>query len=156
MTSPNYVMVSGCKQILASMVPRYNVLKSIYTSLRSMRNIFYTWTRPSMQLCMFCLFISKSSLVEIYLSCSNYSSTSSLTWFLCLDSVSEPTDGILWVFTKEFRLFYIHAYEASMFPMNEARCFLFWINIHTLSFSRSTCGFIFLPRLSDVPLYHIF
>ena len=42
-----------------------------------------------------------------------------------------------------------------MFLMNEARCLYLWINIRTLSFSRSVYNFIFFTSVSGATLYRI-
>ena len=135
MISPNCVMVSSYKQTLASMASRYTDLESICVSFLIKRNIVLIWTGKPMNLYIFCLFHSRSSLMDTCLNCSKYSSISYLTWFLHLISVSEPTDSITCGFTKKSRLLYKHAYEAWVLAMNEVSCLLFWMSIWTFAFS---------------------
>ena len=75
-------------------------------------------------------------------------------WCLRLDSVSESTDGILWVLTMISKLLYKRTYEAWIISLNDVSYLLLWINIRTLDFSSSACGFIFFSKLSDASLYH--
>lgn len=121
MTSLIYVMVSGWKQTLASIASWYYDLELVLSSFSTRSNIVLIRTRPPIKFCMFHLFNSKSSLVEIYFSCSKYFSISCLTWCLRLASVSELIDGILWVLIMKSKLLYNHAYEAWMFMLYNQR-----------------------------------
>lgn len=69
------------------------VLEPLSNSSWNVYNMVLTMTIPPMYFCMFCMLISKSSLVDSCLSCSMHISISSRTWFLCLASVREPIDG---------------------------------------------------------------
>lgn len=89
------------------------------------------------------------------LHCSKYWVISYQTWNLCLVFLSVSPDGIPWVLTLKSKLLYTHRYEAWMFLMNEAIWLLFWINIQTLTFSKSAYGLIFFTRVRVSPLYHI-
>lgn len=87
---------------------------------------------------MFYLIISKSSLVEICLSGSNYSSISFLTRCLHLASVSESTDGILYIFIRKSKFLYNRTYEA-MNTSNEWGEFLVILNQYLNSYFLQHC-----------------
>lgn len=153
--SPNYVMVFDWKWTLASTESRNINLEPISVSFLSRRNIVLIWIEPPMYLWILFLLTTRYSLMVTCLHCTKYSYISCLTYFFELIFVSELNDGILWDFTKKSRLLYNDAYKAWMLPMNEASCFLFWINIWTISFSSSACCFVCFPKSHGSPLYYI-